>query len=74
MVVLPAPFGPSSPYTAPRGTASERSRTAVCSEKRLVTCAISMARVAGGVHGGRKVPGRLTEGKMNDREAGAGSR
>src|SRR5690348_470294 len=36
LVVLPAPFGPSRPYTAPRGTVSERSVTAMCPANRLL--------------------------------------
>src|SRR5690242_4873094 len=35
-VVLPAPFGPSSPYTAPFGTVSERSVTATWPENVLL--------------------------------------
>jgi hypothetical protein len=30
VVVLPAPFGPRNPVTAPAGTANERSSTAAC--------------------------------------------
>ena len=30
VVVLPAPFGPSRPYTPPSGTVKDRSSTAVC--------------------------------------------
>jgi ABC-type nitrate/sulfonate/bicarbonate transport system ATPase subunit len=43
VVVFPAPLGPSSPYTLPAGTRSVRSRTAVCSAKRLVTFTMSIA-------------------------------
>src|SRR5215207_8285132 len=43
VVVLPAPLGPRSPYTAPRGTASDRSRTATCSAYRLTMFLMSTA-------------------------------
>ena len=41
VVVFPAPFGPSRPYTAPRGIVSERSSTAVKEPYRFETCWIS---------------------------------
>src|SRR6478736_272336 len=37
VVVLPAPFEPTRAYAEPRGTCSERSRTARCRPKRLLT-------------------------------------
>ena len=37
VVVLPAPLGPSSPNTLPRGTSSDRSRTATWSANVLDT-------------------------------------
>src|SRR5258708_7024619 len=37
VVVLPAPLGPRRPKAAPRGTARERSSTATCPEKALLT-------------------------------------
>ena len=47
VVVLPAPFGPTSPKKLPAGTVSHRSSTAVFSPKRLRSPAISMAAGAG---------------------------
>ena len=44
VVVLPAPLGPSRPYTVPRGTLSERSRTATCASYRFTTLRMSIAR------------------------------
>src|ERR1035437_7526365 len=44
VVAFPAPFGPSSPETAPFGTASERALTAVKSAYRLVMPRMSRAR------------------------------
>jgi hypothetical protein len=44
VVVLPAPLGPSKPYTDPRGTWSDRSRTATCSSYRFTTLRMSIAR------------------------------
>ena len=43
VVVLPAPLGPSNPYTLPVGTRSVRSCTAVCSANRLVTLTMLIA-------------------------------
>src|SRR5215468_8013233 len=42
-VVLPEPFGPSSPNTSPRPTVSETSLTAVNEPKRMVPCSTEMA-------------------------------
>ena len=36
VVLLPAPFGPSSPKTSPRSMVSDRASTAVMWPKRLV--------------------------------------
>src|SRR5262245_20965663 len=44
VVVLPAPFGPSNPYTDPRGTWSDKSRTARCCSYRFTTLRMSIAR------------------------------
>src|SRR5262245_36920962 len=44
VVVLPAPLGPSNPYTDPRGTWSDKSRTATCSSYRFTTFRMSIAR------------------------------
>src|SRR3954469_13574750 len=57
VVVLPAPLGPSRPYTDPRGTWSDKSRTATCSSYRFTTLRMSMASSnmwRGGPGGGRK--------------------
>src|SRR5438045_194776 len=51
VVVFPDPLGPMKPYTAPCGTASVRSSTAVTSPKDLVTREISIASIA--PHGNR---------------------
>ena len=42
VVVLPAPFGPSRPYTAPRGTVNDRVETATKSPNRFVMPSIWM--------------------------------
>ena len=42
-VVLPAPFGPSTPYTSPAATRRERSSTARTVPKALVTPVASTA-------------------------------
>src|SRR5215218_4904462 len=44
VVVLRAPLGPSKPYTDPRGTWSDSSRTATCSSYRFTTFRMSIAR------------------------------
>src|SRR4051812_37843928 len=43
VVVLPDPLGPMKPYTLPAGTASDRSSTAACRPKVLVTLISSTA-------------------------------
>src|SRR5687767_1578363 len=70
VVVLPAPLGPSSPYTDPRGTRSDRSRTATWLAYRFSTFRIS---IAGSLTRGswkRARPGRAPEqrsGKIHSR-------
>ena len=44
VVVLPEPFGPSSPKTWPRGTSSERSSTATILPYRFVSDVVSMTK------------------------------
>src|SRR5688572_13880910 len=46
-VVLPAPLGPISPYSAPCGTRIDSDLTAVSPPKRLVTSRTSRSGVAG---------------------------
>ena len=61
VVVLPAPLGPSRPYTDPRGTWSDRSRTATCSSYRFTTLRMSIARSdIGWVRRGRQERARRT--------------
>ena len=43
VVVLPDPLGPMNPYTAPSGTTSERSSTALTAPNVFVTDEISTA-------------------------------
>src|SRR5687768_16135891 len=75
VVVFPAPFGPSRPYTTPCGTLRFRSRTATCSSKRLVTFRISTASldiVAG--DGRRATGGGQRAAGSGQRAAGSGQR
>ena len=55
VVVFPAPLGPSKPYTDPRGTWSDRSRTATCSSYRFTTLRMSIAK--SDMDGGRGIGG-----------------
>src|SRR5688500_1575453 len=60
VVVLPAPFGPSNPYTTPRGTRRLTFRTAVCPANRFTTFWMSttgsVMRGAGRVRAGQYTP------------------
>src|SRR5687767_4541379 len=74
VVVLPAPFGPSRPYTVPAGTVRSTPSTARVSPKTLTRPDVSMAfmislsRISGDVGAsgagflqGRRPPGELVE-------------
>ncbi len=45
-VDLPAPFGPTMPYTLPAGTVSVKPSSAAVSSKRFVTCRISIIGIS----------------------------